>query len=244
MNRFLLILLMAAAANAQDVYSFDVCMEYEIIVHDKPNANRLEKYYVNSADNLYHIVHYASETMQYNLYFVHYDKRWSRGKKGYRSDGTLIFNETFVAGNPYKYQRNNYAFSPIGDTVLNGRALKYVRFFSTKPKRIKKKKLYSAIMFFEPGPALPLLWHPTAMEIWLTRGGIPNGTLVEQHMYDENNVHRSTRKLLAKTPNKMRVQIPKPNYKVIQGAVVSPYSGTRYYQPGSTALPFNIHTPQ
>ncbi|HRN99269.1 MAG TPA: hypothetical protein PLA69_08170, partial [Flavobacterium sp.] len=82
------------------------------------------------------------------------------------------------------------------------------------------------------------------MEIWLTRGGIPNGTLVEQHMYDENNVHRSTRKLLAKTPNKMRVQIPKPNYKVIQGAVVSPYSGTRYYQPGSTALPFNIHTPQ
>lgn len=245
MSRFLLILVLwVGAANAQDVYSFDLCLEYEVLHHDKPAANTRKKYYVNSVDNQYHIVNLASDTMRYNLYFIHYDKKWSRGKNTYKSNAVLSFSETFVAGNPYKYQRKNYAFSPIGDTVLNGQKLKYVRFYSTKPKKIKRKKLYSAIMFFEPGPSKPLVWHSTAMEIWLTRGGIPNGILVEQHMYDENNVHRTTHKLIAKTQVKMAVQMPAPRYKVSQGAVITPYTGTRIYQPGSGSRPFNIHQSQ
>jgi hypothetical protein len=255
MRAWLFILLISGLAAAQDDYTIDHYLEYDVNVHDHEGADFEERYYVNSADNSYNAMHRNPSATPSNFFFESYGKFVMHTFRAYDVYLTDAFY-SFAGEHPYTRNVNwkriakNYTMSPVRDTVIEGRSLIYVHLYKNKKEKKGKKgqeeNVLSVKMVFDPTQSSfhPLLTHPLSFQMWKSKGGVPKGMLVAEYFYDGKNVLKLSRTLKNAVPISTTFKVPRPRYRVRQGAVVAPYSsGTRKYTPSSGSGNFEIYAP-
>ncbi|RZK01373.1 MAG: hypothetical protein EOO46_20515 [Flavobacterium sp.] len=184
-----LVTVLLGVLNYNYKYTFDQVLTYEVIKPGKRDTTKI-KFHVNSQNNDFFTIIKFEKKKSAQLYFTDFNGKAIQKEipldriEKVESENFGPFNYA-VYSNPYKFQVGNYNFRYIGDTVIKNAVLKKYLLKSTKPNIEKRKKLWHEIYAIDTTKSsLPLLWHPTAYEVWKKRKNIPNGIIVEKYYYN------------------------------------------------------------
>ncbi len=215
MIKLLALILFYSTAWAQRTYTFDTRIEYLVSAQTQDQNDSIFTLLTNSKDNAYYARMWDTRKKKSKLTFLDQNGTYAHKAIAYRDlDQVRQFDCGAVSRyeNPYKYQMDNYAFSQIGDTLINGIAHKTVRLRCINKERSEKKQIGSYLYIVNPAIAhKPVLLLATAYEIEKTRGGMPAGLLVEQHHYDFHGQWISSIKLTGYRNIQQNLIIPQCN---------------------------------
>lgn len=210
----LLFLLFSLFSFAQKQYDFDYLIEYELTLYkdslkikNRPFRKKdeiIKKYYLtNSKKNNFIAEVTELDSVNYKMIF--------RDRNGIYSNVSFLKSEFNKAEfiniecenvikhiNPYKYQIKNYNFSILTDTIINDKSYSRYMLASTKPKKIKRKKLGTQIYIIDKETQFhsPILNFSTAYEEWKSNKILPNGIFYEKYFIDYNKTLDSKFKLI------------------------------------------------
>jgi len=181
-------------------YKFDYKLDYSVVNLLDSTKNHKIIYYINSKNNDFFAYHKLNSNKRM-FYFLDYkgkylmseisDEKISQIEKyGIKFEGYAKYL------NPYKYQIKNYNFFAKNDTLINEVYYKQYLLKSTKPKTEKKKKLWTTTYIIDTTKSIePALPFATAYEIWKVRRNIPNGLIIQQNHFNNNNILEVSEKL-------------------------------------------------
>ena len=238
MRAFLFILMISGFAWAQDDYAIDHYLEFDARVHAQPDGDYTERFYVNSADNSYYALHRDIKSAPLNFFFVAHTRVFMQA--------LFPFQEVFLEKS-YRFESDNrfarpknpnrklkrFAISPPRDTIIDGRNLVYIHFYKKERKKVKDSLWAKLIIDESRADFLALFANQLPYELWSANRRIPKGLLIEEHHYDGKNL-KFSRKLKNAVPVPTTFTVPRPRYRVRQGAVVAPPSmGAQLYSPSN-----------
>ena len=126
------------------------------------------------------------------------------------NDRVIYINQSDVKdySYPFIYQLDNYHFSDINDTIVNGKICKRLSFLSNDLNRAKKKKIGTLMYILDTNlNHQPLLEFSTAFEVWKLNRKMPNGIIIESIQKSYENIIVSREKLKQIIPISMNLTI-------------------------------------
>lgn len=186
---FLFIILFSVSVSSQKKYAFDYMLEYKFQKNDTAKVGKAFML-TNSRDNSYLLHIYPVDSLNYRYYFV--DDTGGITCSALITEADLFRADTITEhcdnvwrySNPFKYQTENYDFTNSADMIVAGKPYKQYILKSNKPKKEKRKKLYTNYYIIEENTDfhLPILMvFPTAYEEWKKEKNIPNGIIKEMY---------------------------------------------------------------
>ncbi len=201
---FILFYLIFFCSYAQENYSFDYLLEYQLIYHKDSTKNRIIRYLTNSKDNSYFMKIVDKNSLSYGLEFVAHDKLYSSSnctKIAFLNANVinLTCEGLYYLENSYKFRTKDYKFENIKDKREGDLSRQRYRFtYIGKRKKKKSFPIGTNEYIIENSTEfhLPILTHPTEFEEWKKEGGIPNGIFKSKSFFDYQNNLEATYTLL------------------------------------------------
>ena len=169
-------------------YSFDYRLKYECRNSEKDSI-QLVNYYINSEKNNFYadIREKTNNTQQ--LYFRDQDILTCHANitSDVKNPGTLRFPDSLTRNfsNIYEYKAKNYEIKNCKDTLVSGKNYAKVIFEFKDVKKAKRKKIGKEIYIIDTSKKMkPLLTNPTSLNIWRINKNMPDGLIVEKHIYN------------------------------------------------------------
>jgi hypothetical protein len=164
-------------------------LTYKYLKNKDEKENHDVIYLVNSKDNSYFAKIVEKDNDNYSLEFLDPSSILIKTNitKSDFAKGTIIIDcdNVYPYSNPYKYQTDNYAFTSIKDTILDGMKNKYYSFQCVNKKRQIKKKIGENLYIIDSTISCkPMLTFCTAYEEWKLNKNLPDGLLKELHFYN------------------------------------------------------------
>ena len=169
-------------------YNFDHRLQFEILNSEKDSV-QLVNYYINSENNdFYADIRKKSDGKQ-ELYFHDQDilTCYAIVTGDFKNPGKLKFpdSQTKNFSNIYDYKAKNYEIENSKDTLIAGKIYSLVVFKFKDIKKAKRKKIGKEIYIIDTSKKMkPLLTNPTSLNIWRINKNMPDGLLVEKHVYN------------------------------------------------------------
>jgi hypothetical protein len=191
-------------ANDQLDYSFDYRLKYECRNSDKDSI-QFVNYYINSEkNNFYADIREKSNSIQ-KLYFRDQEILTCHAdiKGDIKNPGTLQFPDSLTRNfsNLHEYKAKNYEILNCEDTLVSGKNYVKVIFKFKDIKKAKKKKIGKEIYIIDTTKKMkPLLTNPTSLNIWRINKNMPNGLIVEKHIYNFKGEISLSEKLIEIAP--------------------------------------------
>jgi hypothetical protein len=211
-NLWIITLLISTISYSQKTYFFDYKIDYEFTNHLDSTKNCIKTYYINSKDNTYSACRIVIDSTTSKIKFID-----SNGAYLLKKFSNKIFNNKVVYINkydiknysyPFKYQLDNYPFSDINDTIVNGKICKRLSFLSNDLNIAKKKKIGTLMYILDTNlNHQPLLEFSTAFEVWKLNRKMPNGIIIESIQKSYENIIVSREKLIQIIPISMNLTI-------------------------------------
>ena len=182
-------------------YNFDYRLEYELKVSNSDSI-RYVNYYVNSKNNSYYADIRKNKKGEYKLYFRDEDNLTisTTATGNYKNPGTLIIPDSITQPWGNKELKNiakDYKIERLEDTLINDNNYARVIFKMINPKKAKRKKIGSRIYIIDTSKEMkPFLANPTILNIWRLNRNMPNGLIIEKHVYRSDGSLSSSEKLL------------------------------------------------
>jgi hypothetical protein len=211
-NLWMFTLLISTISYSQKTYFFDFKMEYEYMNYSDSTKNCIKTFYVNSKNNTYFAKRTSIDTANSKIEFIDRNGVYLLKKFSNKifNDRVIYINQSDVKNYsyPFIYQLDNYHFSDINDTIVNGKICKRLSFLSNNLNRAKKKKIGTLMYILDTNlNHQPLLEFSTAFEVWKLNRKMPNGIIIESIQKSYENILVSREKLIQIIPISMNLTI-------------------------------------
>ncbi|MBY0486369.1 MAG: hypothetical protein K2P85_04150 [Flavobacteriaceae bacterium] len=167
----------------QKKYSFD----YIFLIEHTDSLKNIKTnslYWLSSRHNNYRL--YASgnkDSLAYAVLFVDengisFNRLIAKTKLNKIDTITNTCDEVNRFGNPYKFEKRNYSFINLKDTLINDTIYYHYILKSKKPLKYQKRKKIDTVHYIvdKTDPDfLPFTYHSMIYEIWKASKNVPNG---------------------------------------------------------------------
>ena len=203
-NTFLVLLFIGFQINLN--YSFDYQLEYEIKDNDLDTI-QFVNYYVNSKNNDYYAAIRKNKKSEYQLYFRDQDSLTAQAiiNGNYKNLGTITLPDSLTKTftNIYEYKAKEFKIEKLKDTLINNKSFARVIF-----KKTNAKNIGSHIYIIDTSKVMrPFFTDPTILNIWRFNRNIPDGLVIEKHVYNSKGKLSWTEKLRTVNPIKFNLLI-------------------------------------
>lgn len=216
MKKLLLVLIIICPimSFSQQHYRFDMVLKYKYIQHFDNEKSFDRVYLINSKDNSYYAILTDKNKNNFNLNLFQQDYLHAASviKKSDLTKENIVVdcNDVSHYSNPYKYQTDNYSFTPVRDTILNGvpHIFFWLKNISTgRETRMKfGRNLYISDNRID---CKPIFTFSTAYEEWKVNGKIPDGLLKESHTFNSDGTPSTSEILVSSEVVTKQIIIPK-----------------------------------
>ena len=192
-------------------YSFDYRLKYECRNSEKDSI-QLVNYYINSdKNNFYAEIRQKNNGIQ-QLYFRDQDILTCHANVtgDVKNPGTLQFPDSLTRSfsNMYEYKAKKYEIKNCKDTLVSGKSYAKVIFEFKDVKKAKRKKIGKHIYIIDTSRKMrPLLTNPTSLNIWRLNKNMPDGLIVEKHIYNYRGEIHWSEKLIEIAPVNFNLSI-------------------------------------
>jgi hypothetical protein len=169
-------------------YSFDHRLQYEIRNVEKDSIQYVD-YYINSEKNNFYTDIRRKKNGEQQLYFRDQDilTCYANFTGDLENPGTLQIPTSLTRNfiNMYEYKAKNYEIKNCKDTLISGKNYAKVIFEYKDEKKAKRRKIGKEVYIIDTSKKMkPLLTHPTSLNIWRINKNMPDGLIVEKHIYN------------------------------------------------------------
>lgn len=209
---FLLALLLLIQNETE--YAFNYNLTYEQKNH-KTGHTLSVNYFLNSTQNNFYGKIYEQKNKTALFYFRDQDQLT------YRSEGSIALaldgntetlkiakSSTKPFTNSLAGKAKKYTLETLSDTLINDKRLARVVFIMQDLKRAKREKIGKEVYLIDTSQNMkPFLTNPTSLNIWRIHKNMPEGLIVEKHIYQHTGELIWSEKLTASKPISFKIII-------------------------------------
>ncbi len=193
-------------------YSFDYRLKYECRTPEMDSI-QLVNYYINTKKNNFYADIRKKNGEQY-LYFRDQDILTCQVNIFGNLENLEILkipdSLTRSFSNIYKNKAKKYEIINYRDTLVSGKYYAKVVFKFKDVKETKQKKNVAEIYIIDTSKKMkPLLTNPTSLNIWRINKNMPDGLLVEKHLFNLKGELFWSEKLIEIAPVNFKLSIVK-----------------------------------